>query len=93
VVRLSGTLDRDHIIDELGRRGIPARPYFSPLHLQPFYRSEFGYRRGDYPVTERVARTTLALPFSSLITDAQIDRVCSELARTVADARLVSSPQ
>jgi perosamine synthetase len=93
VVRLSDTLDRDHIINELGRSGIPARPYFSPLHLQPFYRSEFGYRPGDYPVTERVARSTLALPFSSLISDAQIDRVCSELVRVVSEARVESSAQ
>ncbi|HEX5041201.1 MAG TPA: DegT/DnrJ/EryC1/StrS family aminotransferase [Candidatus Limnocylindria bacterium] len=93
VVRLSATLDRDHIINELEASGIPARPYFSPLHLQPFYRSEFGYRPGDYPVTERVARTTLALPFSSLISDAQIDRVCSELVRVVSEARVMTSPQ
>ena len=92
VVRLSDTLDRNQVIDELGRRGIPTRPYFSPLHLQPFYRSEFGYRPGDYPVTERVARTTLALPFSSLLSDAQVDRVCSELASVVSEAR-VSSPK
>ena len=88
VVRLSETIDRDHVINELGLRGIPTRPYFSPLHLQPFYRSEFGYRPGDYPVTERVARTTLALPFSSLIPDADIDRVCSELASVVSESRV-----
>jgi perosamine synthetase len=92
VVRLSETIDRDHVINELELRGIPTRPYFSPLHLQPFYRSEFGYRPGDYPVTERVAMTTLALPFSSLLPDADIDRVCEELAGVVSEAR-VSSPR
>jgi perosamine synthetase len=92
VVRLSETIDRDDVINELGLRGIPTRPYFSPIHLQPFYRSEFSYRPGDYPVTERVATTTLALPFSSLLSDADIDRVCLELASVVSGAR-VSSPR
>ena len=39
VVRLDPSLDRDHVIRELERRGIPARPYFPPIHLQPYYRA------------------------------------------------------
>ena len=31
------------LIPELGERGIPARPYFPPIHLQPFYVAQFGY--------------------------------------------------
>ncbi len=29
--------------------GIPTRPYFVPIHLQPFYRQRFGYQPGDFP--------------------------------------------
>ena len=86
-VRLSPELDRDRVIRELGERGIPARPYFSPLHLQPFYRTAFGYRQGDFPVTERVARSTLALPFSSLLAFEDVERVCSALASVVTGNR------
>jgi perosamine synthetase len=86
VVRLAKSIDRDRVITRLASRGIPARPYFSPLHLQPFYRAEFGYRPGDFPVTERVASSTLALPFSSLHTDDDIDQVCKALIDVVADA-------
>jgi perosamine synthetase len=58
---------------------VPARPYFTPLHLQPFYRSEFGFRPGDFPVTERVAATTLALPFSSKLSDDDVQYVAEAL--------------
>ena len=85
VVRLAQSIDRDGVITRLAARGIPARPYFTPLHLQPFYRAEFGYRPGDFPVTERVASSTLALPFSSLHTDDDIDKVCEALIDVVAD--------
>jgi perosamine synthetase len=85
VVRLAPSIDRDRVIAGLASRGIPARPYFSSLHLQPFYRAEFGYGPGDFPVTERVASSTLALPFSSLHTDDDIDQVCDALIDTIAD--------
>ena len=72
VVQVDRDLDRNRLMADLARLGIPSRPYFSPIHLQPFYMSQFGYRPGDFPRTERVASRTLALPFSSLMTEAQV---------------------
>src|SRR5262245_43138070 len=63
VIRLAPSLDRTAVMAALAAEGIPSRPYFVPLHLQPYYRQRFGYQPGAFPVTERVAATTLALPF------------------------------
>ena len=79
VVRVAERVDRDRMIGQLDALGVPARPYFSPIHLQPYYRERFGFRPGDFPVTERVAASTLAIPFSSRLTDEQVDRVCDAL--------------
>ena len=84
VVQLAPELDRDAIIGRLAASGVSARPYFSPLHLQPFYRDAFGYRPGDFPVTERVAATTLALPFSSRLADEDVQYVADALIDAVA---------
>ena len=83
VVRLDPKIDRDRVIGRLAEVGVPSRPYFSPIHLQPIYRSMFGYRPGDLPVTERVAASTLALPFSSRLTDAEVGNVADCLQKAV----------
>ena len=83
VVRLRPPADRDGVMRLLAEAGIPSRPYFTPIHLQPFYRETFGYRRGDFPVTERLGDVSLALPFSGVMTEDQVDRVCDELRRSV----------
>lgn len=80
VVRLAPEIDRDRVIGRLAERGVPARPYFTPLHLQPFYRTTFGWKPGDFPVAERVAASTLALPFSSRHTDEEVRYVADALA-------------
>jgi len=72
VVRLAPEIDRAAIMEKLAASGISTRPYFAPLHLQPFYESTFGYRPGDFPVTERVAASTLALPFSPMLTEDEV---------------------
>jgi perosamine synthetase len=83
IVRLDPQFDRAEVIAHLGRAGIPARPYFVPLHLQPVYRSRFGYAAGDFPVAERVARGTLALPFYNHMGAGEVDMICSHLAEAL----------
>jgi dTDP-4-amino-4,6-dideoxygalactose transaminase len=79
VIRLAAEINRDAVMSALAEIGIPARPYFPPIHLQPFYRSRFGYREGQFPVTEAVSRSTLALPFSGVMTEDEVDVVCEGL--------------
>ena len=86
VVRLAHWLDRDGVISALEARGVPSRPYFPPIHLQPLYRERFGFRAGDFPVSEDMGRRCLALPFFGGMSDVQIDTVCGALAEIIADA-------
>ena len=46
----------------------------------------FGYREGDYPVTEEVGRCGLALPFSGIMTELQVDYVCSVIREELKDS-------
>ena len=63
----------------LDERGVASRPYFNPLHLQPLYRERLGHGPGDFPVTERIAASTLALPWSSLLGDEDVAYVAEML--------------
>ncbi len=83
VIRLDPAIDRDAVMGRLAEQGVSSRPYFSPIHLQPFYRESFGYRPGDFPVTERVAASTLALPFSSRLPDEDVAYVAEALTAAV----------
>jgi dTDP-4-amino-4,6-dideoxygalactose transaminase len=84
LVRLAEGFDRTRVMSGLKDRGIPSRAYFSPIHLQPFYRETFGYRGGEFPVTESLGARSLALPFSPLLTPDQIDRVCDSVREVLA---------
>lgn len=79
IARLDEGIDRDAVIERLSAQGVPARAYFAPLHLQPLYRERFGYREGQLPVTERLGRSTLALPFHNAMTAEEVETVCSVL--------------
>lgn len=87
VVRLATDIDRDAVIDALRERGIPSRPYFPSIHLQPFYRERFGFVEGDFPAAEAASRSTLALPFHANLETEAIEIVVEALTAAVALAR------
>lgn len=86
VVQLDPGIDRDQVMMLLEARGIPSRVYFTPIHLEPYYRKRFGYGPGDFPVAERVAASILALPFHTNLTEAEIHEVVDALQSAIMRA-------
>ena len=83
VIRFAPSIDRDAIAEKLKARGIPVRPYFAPIHLQPYMVEQFGYQPGDFPITEDLGQRGLALPFSGVMREAQVEQVCQTIAETL----------
>jgi len=88
VVRVSACRTRqdlDQVIGNLSARGIGCNNYFYPIHLQPFYRAQFGHAEGDFPITERISAQTLALPFHNRLTREEVESVVEALQESVRE--------
>ena len=82
VVRLSslyGQTERDRIITGLRRHDVGASNYFPCIHLQPFYRQQFGFKKGDFPIAESISDRTIALPFFNGMDETQVELACHTL--------------
>ncbi len=86
VVRLTSEFDaadRDAILAYLKNHHIGCSNYFPPIHLQPFYVADHGFKRGDFPITEYVADRTIALPFHNRLSHMEIERVVHHLRQAL----------
>jgi perosamine synthetase len=86
-VRFFEGINRDLVLTLLSERGIPSRPYFGPIHLQPFYRKRFGYTHGDFPESEKAGSSILALPFYTDMKPEEVALVCDTLAEVVGEVK------
>ncbi len=87
VVQLSDAVDRHGTVRALAAEGIQSKPYLPAIHLMSFYRERFGFAGGEFPLCERVAERSLALPFFPELGEGQVARV----AKAVRDAPLKNS--
>jgi dTDP-4-amino-4,6-dideoxygalactose transaminase len=68
---------RDEVLAQLEKQGIQASVHYPfPVHLQRGY-AELGYREGDFPVSEALAREELSLPLYPELTEEQIRTVAT----------------
>lgn len=78
---MDGAAVRDDLMRYLSANGIGTKVYFYPVHLTHFYKSQFGYRGGELPITERVSGQVLSLPMFPGLTDDEMDYVIETIRK------------
>ncbi|MBX7220223.1 MAG: DegT/DnrJ/EryC1/StrS family aminotransferase [Blastocatellia bacterium] len=70
---------RDRFLHELQQREIGVAVNYRAVHLLSFYREQFGFERGSFPVAERIGDSTITLPLYPKMTDEQVDYVIEQV--------------
>lgn len=87
VIGLDKKINRDVVMDYLKKNEVGCRPYFTPIHIQPYMVDMFGYKEEDYPVTADVGRRSIALPFFNDLNLKQIKYVASKIKEGISYAK------
>ncbi|MDP1676907.1 MAG: DegT/DnrJ/EryC1/StrS family aminotransferase [Bacteroidota bacterium] len=68
-------ITRDEFMNLLHRENIGTGVHYTALHLHPYYKERFGYKKGDFPNTEFIGERTVSLPISAKLTDQDVEDV------------------
>ena len=67
--------DRNEFIERMREEGIGCSVHYIPLHLHPFYRERFGFKKGDFPNAEWVYEREVSLPLYPKMREEDLWRV------------------
>jgi dTDP-4-amino-4,6-dideoxygalactose transaminase len=62
VVWLRERSKRDYVVSQLNEQGIQVSVHYNPIHLEPYYKSRFGYSSGVLPASEEIGLGAISLP-------------------------------
>ena len=71
--------NRSRLQEYLHENGVQSGLHYPyPLHVMPAMK-EYGYKKGDFPLTEKAAKEILSLPMFATITESQVKYVCKKI--------------
>jgi len=75
---------RNKIVEKLRAKNIEASVYYEfPVHLLPFYKEKFGYKKGMYPESEKAARQVFSLPIHPKVSEKDIEYMSDVLKKSL----------
>lgn len=76
---------RTDIMSALKEKNIGSQVHYIPVHLQPYYIKNFGYKENDYTIAENYYSQCLSLPLYPKMTSREVDYVIKELKNVIGE--------
>ena len=70
---------------KLQENGLHLQIHYIPVHLQPFYKSKFGFKEGDFPNAEEYYKKTISLPVYFGLSDGDLSVVVQTIKKLIND--------
>lgn len=71
--------DRKEAYIKLREKGIFAQVHYIPVHLQPYYRNNYGFKKGDYPNAEYYYEHELSIPMYPKMSDEEVNYIIQSI--------------
>jgi len=78
------SLTKVEFFEKLKKSGINLQVHYNPVHLMPYYRKNYGFKRGDFPVSESFYRCESSLPIYPALSKDSVDLVISKILEIIS---------
>jgi len=79
--------NRKKVFSNLQEQGIGIQIHYMPLHLHPFYKKRFEYKKGDFPIAEEYYERAITIPLFPKMTNREVDYVIKSVKKAVENDR------
>ena len=73
------SLTKTKFFQKMKHVGINLQIHYIPVHLQPFYKRNYGFKPGDYPIAEKFYDRVVSIPLYPSLNDAEVQKVVGDI--------------
>ena len=77
-------LTKSKLFEKMKESGINLQVHYFPIHLQPFYRKNYGFKTGDFPVSENFYRNEVSLPIYPDLSTGDVEFVINSIKEIIS---------
>jgi len=78
---------RDWVLSALNAENIGVGVHYVPVHLHPYYKKMYGWRRGQFPEAEFIGDRTISLPLSPSLSERDVADVVSAFKKVLTSCK------
>lgn len=82
-ILLKNEIIREKTYNKLREKNILVQVHYIPVHLQPYYKNNYGYKQGDFKVAEDFYNRELSIPMYPKMTDEELSYVIKEIKNII----------
>ena len=73
------SLSKTEFFEKMKKVGINLQVHYIPIHLQPFYKRNYGFKSGDYPIAETFYKRAVSIPMYPSLTDKDVKKIVKSI--------------
>jgi UDP-4-amino-4,6-dideoxy-N-acetyl-beta-L-altrosamine transaminase len=77
------SITKIELFEKMKESGVNLQVHYIPVHLQPYYKSNFGFLRGDFPISENFYLKEVSLPIFPDLSDEDQQIVINSLRKVL----------
>lgn len=74
-------IPKNILFNELKKKNVLLQVHYIPIHLQPYYRKNYKFKNGDYPVAEKFYKQEVSLPIYFSLKNKEVKYICKLLIK------------
>ena len=63
--------------------GVNLQVHYIPIHLQPYYKKNFGFKLGDFPISEKIYSSEVSLPIYHDLSSKNVNKVADTILKNI----------
>ncbi|MBI5807010.1 MAG: UDP-4-amino-4,6-dideoxy-N-acetyl-beta-L-altrosamine transaminase [Ignavibacteriales bacterium] len=72
-------ISKKELFEKLKKKNIGLQVHYIPVHLQPYYKNNFGFKEGDYPVAEEFYKNEVSIPIYPLLENDDLEYIAKKI--------------
>lgn len=68
-------ISKKEFFQKMKEKNILLQVHYIPVHLQPFYRKNFGFKKGDFPTAEKFYEREISIPIYPSLTEEDVNYI------------------